>query len=205
MLHRLHRLSACVLAAFILIHLLNHLFAVESVQAHLAFMEQFRGVYRQPLLEGILLLCVLFQVVSGSIFLYRRWGQRSGFFDRLQAISGVYLAFFFLNHVGAVLFGRQALGLDTNLYYAAAGMHVNPFQYFFVPYYFLAVVAVFGHVACALHWLLRDRLSLPTRNALGYGMLLAGAVAGLLIVLALTGQLYSLTVPAEYLQTYQMF
>ncbi len=46
----------------------------------------------------------------------------------------------------------------TNFYYAAAGMHVAPFQYYFVPYYFLAVAAIFGHIACAMHWLLRDKL-----------------------------------------------
>ncbi|MCK0155456.1 hypothetical protein MWU49_17200 [Alcanivorax sp. S6407] len=205
MLHKLHRLSACVLASFILVHLLNHLFAIQGVDAHIGFMESFRSIYRQTLVEALLLGCVLFQVGSGLVFLRRRWGQRSGFFDRLQALSGAYLAFFFLNHVGAVLFGRLVLGLDTNVYYAAAGMHVNPFQYFFVPYYFLAVVAVFGHVACALHWLLREKLALPNRNLLGYGMLLAGAVAGLLIVLALAGQLYPLTIPAEYLETYQIF
>ena len=204
MFHKLHRTSACIIGAYVAAHLFNHLLALRSVEAHIQFMESFRYVYRNPFVEVLLLACVTFQVVSGIYFIKNRWGQRHGFFERVQALSGGYLAYFLLVHVGAVLFGRAALKLDTNFYYAAAGMHVPPFQYYFVPYYFLAVVAIFGHIACAVHWLTRDNLNEATRNYLGYTALVVGVVAATLIVAAFAGAFYDIKVPQEYRAIYQL-
>ena len=203
MLHKLHRASACVIGAYVAVHLFNHLLALRSVEAHIQFMESFRHIYRNPFVEVLLLACVTFQVGSGIYFIKNRWGQRHGFFERVQALSGGYLAFFLLVHVGAVLFGRAALDLDTNFYYAAAGMHVPPFQYYFVPYYFLAVVAIFGHIACAVHWLTRDNLSGQTRNYFAYTILAVGIMVATLIVAAFAGAFYEIKVPQEYRAIYQ--
>ncbi|HTD04445.1 hypothetical protein [Undibacterium sp.] len=203
MLHRWHRLSACVIGAYVLVHVFNHLLALGSVQAHIGFMDAFRKVYRTGAVEVLLLACVAFQIGSGLHFLRARWGQRHGFFDRLQAISGAYLAFFLVVHVSAVLFGRSMLGLDTNFYYAAAGMHVAPYGWFFVPYYFLAVAAIFGHLACAFHWLTRERLGPVARKAGALGVLGAGLLTATLIVAAFSGVSYPVTIPAKYLVTYQ--
>lgn len=114
MLHMFHRLSACLVGGFIVIHLCNHFFAMGGIDTHIAVMEGLRKIYRQPLVEVLLLGCVALQIGSGLIFIKRRWGLRSGFYERLQAISGGYLAFFLVNHVGAILFGRYQLNLDTN-------------------------------------------------------------------------------------------
>ena len=203
MLHKLHRTSAWVIGVYVAIHLFNHLWALKSVDAHVQFMESFRYVYRNTFVEVLLLACVTFQIVSGVYFIRKRWGQRHGFFDGVQAISGGYLAYFLLVHLGAVLFGRAALKLDTNFYYAAAGMHVPPFQYYFVPYYFLAVVAIFGHIACAVHWLTRDNLSGATRSYFGYTILAVGVVTAALIVTAFAGAFYEINVPQEYRAIYQ--
>jgi hypothetical protein len=83
-------------------------------------------------------------VVSG-------WRRRRGAVSWLQAGAGAYLGFFLLVHVGAVLYGRVSLSLDTNFYFAAAGFHVPPFPYFFAPYYFLGVAALFTHLGAA-YW-----------------------------------------------------
>lgn len=202
MIHTLHRLSACLIGIFIAVHLVNHLMALGSIDNHITFMESFRLIYRHWIVEALLLTCVLFQVLSGVFLFRKRWGRRRGFYERLQAISGGYLAFFLLNHVGAVLLWRAFFNLDTNFYFAAAGMHITPFQFFFVPYYFLAVLAVFGHVACAVHGLTRDFLVLKVRNRLGYGMITIGALAALLIVLAFAGGFYTVDIPYEYKATY---
>ena len=202
-LHKLHRASASIIGAYVAVHIFNHLLALRSVETHIQFMESFRHVYRNPFIEVILLACVTFQVGSGIYFIKNRWGQRYGFFDRVQALSGGYLAFFLLAHVGAVLFGRAALKLDTNFYYAAAGMHVSPFQYYFVPYYFLAVVAIFGHIACAVHWLTRDNLNRTTRSYFGYTILAVGVLVSTLIAAAFAGAFYEIEIPQEYRATYQ--
>ncbi len=114
MLHKLHRVSAGIIGVYVAAHLVNHLLAIRSIETHIQFMELFRYVYRNAFVETLLLASVAFQVVSGLYLIKNRWGQRHGFFDRLQALSGGYLAYFLAVHVGAVLFGRNALKLDTN-------------------------------------------------------------------------------------------
>ncbi|MES2934205.1 MAG: hypothetical protein V4805_12050 [Pseudomonadota bacterium] len=203
MLHRLHRISACIIGAYIVVHLFNHLLALQSIEAHVRFMESFRLIYRHRMVEALLLMCVMFQIGSGVYFIQRRWGQRRGFFEKLQALSGGYLAYFLLAHVGAVLFGRITLGLDTNFYFAAAGIHVSPLQYYFIPYYFLAVVAIFGHIACAVHWLARAHLRQAARDYVAYATLAVGVLVGALIVGALAGGFYEVRIPQEYRVTFE--
>jgi hypothetical protein len=194
LLRAVHRSSAMFIAAFALAHLANHLVALSSIGAHIAFMETLRTVYRHGLVEAVLLSCVTIQVLSGAWLVLRRWNQRKG-------ASGAYLAFFLLIHVSAVLFGRSALGLDTNFYFAAAGFHVPPYQYFFAPYYFLAVLALFTHLGCAAYWRVGPRPPAARMLALALPMAV-GSVIALLIVLSLAGLLRPVDVPAKYKATY---
>lgn len=203
MLHKIHRAGACVLGAFLTLHLFNHLLAVGSPEAHIQFMDAFRAVYRNRVVEIILLLCAASQIASGLTFVRRRWRDRHQGLDLLQLGSGLYLSFFLLVHVGAVLAGRMRFGLDTNFYYAAAGMHVLPYRYFFLPYYFLAVLAVAIHLARALRWLAQDRLSAPAMRAAITLLSVCGVMAATLIVAAFAGGLYDISVPAKYLATFQ--
>ncbi|WP_147328106.1 MULTISPECIES: hypothetical protein [unclassified Duganella] len=184
------------------LHLFNHLLAIGSPEAHIHFMEAFRAVYRNRVVEVILLLCVASQVGSGLTFVRRRWRDRHEGLDLLQLGSGLYLAFFLLVHVGAVLAGRMQLGLDTNFYYAAAGLHVLPYRYFFMPYYFLAVLAITVHLARALHWLAHDRLGAGAMRIATTLLMVSGFTAATLIVAAFSGALYEVTVPAKYLATF---
>lgn len=197
-----HYRTGLLLAVFILVHLANHLAALWSVPAHLAAMTALRRVYRHPVVETGLLLAVVGQVVTGLRLYWASRRQPAGpLAARVQLFSGLYLAFFLLVHTGAVLSGRALLGLDTNLYFAAAGINTFPFSLFFVPYYFLAVMAVFGHLA-SLHYQkgaprwgeVRAR-----RQALGLGG--AGLVLALLILLAMSNRLQGLPIPPRYLQS----
>ncbi|GJJ04491.1 hypothetical protein RugamoR64_50290 [Duganella rhizosphaerae] len=203
MLHKIHRAGAGVLGAFLTLHLFNHLLAIRSPEAHIHFMEAFRAVYRNRVVEVILLLCVASQAASGLTFVRRRWRDRHEGLDLLQLGSGLYLAFFLLVHVGAVLAGRMQFGLDTNFYYAAAGMYVLPYRYFFMPYYFFAVLAITVHLARALHWLAHDRLSAGAMRIATTLLVVSGVTAATLIVAAFSGALYDVAVPAKYLATFQ--
>ncbi len=155
-----------------------------------------RTIYRQPAVESILLFCVALQVATGLWLVVRGWTQRRGLLPWLQAASGAYVAFFLLVHVAAVLFGRSVLNLDTNFYFAASGLHVPPNQFFFAPYYFFAVLALFTHLGCAAYW----RLPAADRTAralvVALPMLVGGAVS-LLIVLSLAGMLQPVEIPAR--------
>ncbi len=197
----LHRSSAIVVASFAMLHIANHLVSLSGVPAHIAFMESARLVYRNAFVETVLLVCVAFQVVSGLWFLVRGWRTRRGVVARLQAASGAYLAFFLLVHVGAVLFGRAALALDTNFFFAAAGFHVPPYQFFFAPYYFVAVLALFTHLACALYWQL-DSIQPARRKLVLAAPFATGALASLLIVMSLAGMFERVDIPARYKATY---
>lgn len=200
-LRTLHFASALVIIAFATVHIANHLMSLSSVAAHVAFMDAARSIYRQPVVESVLLLCVSFQVVSGLWFVIRGWKERHGLVPWLQAISGAYLAFFLAVHVGAVLFGRAVLDLDTNFYFAAAGFHVPPNQYFFAPYYFIAVLALFTHVGCAVYWQLQTATRVARTLAVAVPVSVGGAVS-LLIVLSLAGMLQPVDIPAKYKATY---
>jgi len=198
----LHRTSAVVLGAFAIMHLANHLMSLHSVETHIAFMEVARTIYRQPAIEFALFVCVIIQCVSGLRMLVRGWSNRQGAAAWIQAVSGAYLATFLLLHVTAIVLGRVALHLDTNFYFAAAGFFVPPYQLFFIPYYFLAVVSLFTHVGCACYWWQGGRSPRLRRMSLSV-MITAGCIAGGAIVLSLAGHLQPVTVPASYLATFK--
>ena len=198
---KLHRIGAVLVGLFVLAHLANHLAALGGIGAHLRFMEAARLIYRQPLVELALLLAVVAQAGSGLRLLAAGWRRRTGWLARLQAGSGGYLALFLLIHVAAVLFGRAVLDLDTNVHFAAAGLQVWPYQVFFVSYYFLAVLALFTHLGCALA---RRAGPSPGRRLAAVALpACLGAVLSGIVVAALMGKLYPYAVPQEYENTYQ--
>jgi len=163
---RMHRLSGAILGSFVLLHLFNHLFVLAGASQHIALMEQLRTVYRWPPLEALLLACVLFQVCSGPVLLRGR--------GLLARATGLYMLFFLLVHTLAVLWSRAVPKVDTDIYFAAAGLHSWPAVLFFLPYYLLAVVAVCAHLGNALSKRFGQRhIMLPGAAAIG---LLAGAL-----------------------------
>jgi succinate dehydrogenase/fumarate reductase cytochrome b subunit len=200
-LRSLHRASAFVLIAYAALHIGNHLVALQSVEAHIAVMNKLRVVYQQPIVETLLLFCVFFQAGSGLRLLVRGRVARAGRVARLQALSGTYLAFFLVVHVGAVLYGRLALGLDTNFYFAAAGFHVQPYEWFFAPYYTLAVFSLFAHLGCALYWRFHEGEPRRAKTLLG-SSLAAGSVVCLAISLSLAGKFQPVNVPDAYKSIY---
>lgn len=164
-------------------------------------MDALRKVYREPVVEVLLLACATFQVGSGLWLVIRGWRQRTGAVAWLQAMSGMYIAFFLLVHVAAVLFGRSVLHLDTNFFFAAAGFHVQPFQWFFAPYYLLAVAALFAHLGCAAYWHFFEPMPRRATSILAAAVSV-GILFSALITLSLAGVFQPFSVPAEYRATY---
>lgn len=196
---RVHRSSAAVLGAFVLVHLVNHLIGLRGVDAHLAFMRVARLVYRHPAVEVLLVVSAMLQALSGAAMLRRgRLLDATHRVNTLQHWSGAYLGFFLVVHVLAVLAGRGLFDLDTTWYFAAAGFHVRPFPWFFAPYYGLAVFAFGTHVGCVMHRRLAAHAS-PIRQTALLLPMLGAALAGGLIVSMLAGWLYPVRVPPEYL------
>ena len=189
-----HRVSAVLLAIFLAAHLLNHVVALWGVAAHLAFMEGARRVYRSPALEPVLLAAVLVQIVTGVEQVRAGWGTRRGFWQRTQAASGLYLAFFLANHTFWVLVARVGYGLDSNFYLAATFLTIWPLPLLFAPYYALGVFALFAHLACAAHFRIYSR----TGDRVGQAFIACGAVLAGVILAAFMGAFYDIHLPPAY-------
>lgn len=197
----LHLCSALILALFLVLHIGNHIVGLFGAQAHIAYMDAARHVYRNPIVEPILIVLVLWQALSGLTMVIRGWKKRRGKVAWLQALSGIYLALFLLNHVGAVLAGRITQGLDTNIYFAAAGFHAPPWHLFFTPYYALALAALGAHIGCALYWQLGHK-SPRLRHMALLCSAIVGICLGLLFVMSMNGSLFEISIPLDYLSSY---
>lgn len=195
---QVHFFSGVLLSLFIGIHLFNHFSSIFGIQRHIEQMDSFRKVYRHPLLEIILLLAVVVQIVSGLQLLRKKSSKNGSFFERLHLLSGLYLAIFLVIHVSAVMAGRFYLKLDTNFYFGAAGINSFPVNLFFIPYYALAILSFFGHLA-AIHSKKMTRSFLgrsPGQQSLV--ILLTGVVLTVLLFYGLTNRFSGIELPAPY-------
>ena len=151
MVKKIHYISGLSIAIFIVLHLFNHVCSIAGAAAQIKMMDTLRYFYRNVFVETILLTSVFIQIFTGlRLFITKRKIAHSNF-DRLQVYSGLYLTIFFAIHLSAVLSGRFFLHLDTNYYFGVAGLNTFPFNFFFVPYYALAIIAFFCHMAAVHH------------------------------------------------------
>jgi hypothetical protein len=168
---------------------------------HIAFMRAVRPLYRNAVVEPVLIALLAGQILSGTAMVIRGWSARRGKVAWLQAGSGLYLALFITIHTVSVFGGRLGLGLDTDFRFAAAGLHVPGWPWFFAPYYALAIFALFAHVGSAVYWNVLDRNRGAAILSLKIFVML-GTVLGLLIVAALGGRLYAVDIPTRYQLTF---
>lgn len=195
-LFKLHRYSGAVLGLFVMLHLANHLLLLQGPELHSRAMAALRTVYRWPPVEALLLACVLVQIVTGIARLRRGPAQGA---SRPVRLAGMYLLYFLMAHTLAVLGGRGLLHLDTNLYFAAAGLHVWPYSLYFVAHYMLAMAAIFVHLGYALAPRMGVR-TVPGRKLATWLACAAGVLTGTAIVAAMAAD--SVQIPAEYLTVF---
>jgi len=196
-----HRWSALLIIIFLIAHIGNHLIALGGVAAHISAMENLRLIYRYPVVEGVLLIAFAVQITTGVTRVVAGWRKRSGGVAWLQAGTGLYIATFLLIHVGAVLTARSD-GVNTNFHFAAAGMHVEGFVWFFTPYYSLAVASLFTHIGCALYWAKLDRGQPVAARRRLQAMAAMGIATGATIVATLAGWIVPVIIPASYLSAF---
>jgi succinate dehydrogenase/fumarate reductase cytochrome b subunit len=195
---RLHFLSGLTITLFIALHLFNHLCSVFGAEKHIAIMTGLRGVYRNFIVEGILMVAVLVQILSGfSLLAVRRKTSVTGW-EKIRIWTGLYLALFLVVHLGAVFAGRLLLHLDTNFYFAVAGLNTFPMNIFFVPYYALAIISFFGHIA-ALHGSRMKLVVFGLHPAEQSAIILAiGICLTVVVFYGLTNQFRGVEIPAAY-------
>ncbi len=197
-LKKLHYLSGLTISLFIGLHLFNHFISIFGIEQHISLMDNLRLVYRNLLVESILLLAVATQIFSGiKLFLSKR-KQAGIFFEKLQLWTGLYLAFFLIIHVSAIMAGRFVLHLDTNIYFGVAGLNTFPFNLFFVPYYSLAILSFFGHIAAIHAQKMKTTILGISIHQQSRIILLLGTTLTLIILYGLTNGFTGIEIPAAY-------
>lgn len=194
----IHYLSGLIISLFVCLHLFNHLISVEGAQKHIEVMQTFRGLYRNLFAETLLLLAVGTQIFTGISLFRRNRKTATSFFERVQLWSGLYLAIFFSIHLSAVFMGRLVLHLDTNFYFGVAGLNTFPINLFFIPYYSLAILSFFGHIAAIHNKKMHvSVLGMPPQlqSAL---ILLIGVLVTAVILYGATNGFAGVEIPAEY-------
>ncbi|MEL7129760.1 MAG: hypothetical protein AAGK23_09450 [Pseudomonadota bacterium] len=194
-LHILHRILACGLGLFIVVHILVHMTAIFGVETHGEVLSFVQPAYRNMFVEPLLVLAILLQVGIGAKLVMVRWKseEKSGW-GWVQIASGIYLAYFLIMHTSAALFTRHLLRLDTDFHWAAAPLMIAPMTYVFVPYYGLGIVAIFAHLASVVHF------GWPTRGETFAKAIIGGGIAAAtLIVATFSGLFYEITLPQENL------
>lgn len=195
---KLHYLSGLTITIFIAIHLFNHSLSIFGAERHIEVMNTLRLFYRNMFVETILLVAVLTQIVSGlKLFIARRKSVTS-LVDKLQLWSGLYLAFFFIIHLAAVTGGRLVLHLDTNFYFGVAGLNAFPFNLFFIPYYGLAILSFFGHIAAIHTKKMKQNILGVSPHKQAVTILVFGIILTLVIFYGLTNHFNGVNIPKEY-------
>ncbi len=147
---KFHRLNALFLTAFIVLHMVTHLSGLWGIEAYNATQKILRLLYRNPVVEPLLLASAVAQIVLGAGLLTKaiRRGIR-GVWARIQVVSGGIFLLFFVQHLTALVLVRWVDGMNTNFYWPASVMRDAPLVWYFTPYYFLGVSALFVHIGCA--------------------------------------------------------
>ena len=186
-LRRFHRVSALLIVTFGAAHILNHSAALLNVATHTAVLDVLRVVYRSPIIETLLIGAILLQVATGGTLVSRLQLGRPSSAANVQALSGIYLAVFFLAHVSAALMARPDTNTDFVWAAGRSGLLASPRLTLLLPYYLLGVAAFFAHVGHYLRALaLRSLPELSVRR-LSYAGLALGAMVVVTIGLALCG------------------
>lgn len=195
---RLHYFSGLTIAIFTGLHLCNHLISVFGANSHISFMDKIRFIYRNPIIETILLSAVLIQIFTGLNLFFSKRKAVKGQYEQMQIWTGLYLAVFFLIHVGAVFTGRYILNLDTNFYFGVAGLNTFPMNMFFIPYYGFAILSFFGHISAIHYYKMKRNLFGLTVGQQSRIILIKGMIVTLIIFYGLTNGFSGVEIPKEY-------
>lgn len=195
----IHRITGIIIAVFAFAHLFNHAMAWFGVETHREIMEAFRVVYRQPFVEALLIACFGFQVYSGiRQVLYLRKQPSLTLNERLQLYSGLVFAYFIVQHIPAVLFQRAYFTFDTNFYFAARVVLEAPFKFYFVPYYFLGVMAFGVHIAATHRKKTADLNNSKQADLQAIVIIFMTFIIAVLILYVFMGGHFPIVIPKEY-------
>lgn len=195
---KIHYVSGLTITIFFGLHLFNHVCSIWGAEMHIDIMNSLRPFYRNILVETVLFSAVLVQIFSG-VKLFKK-GRKAGIsnFDKLHLWTGLYLAVFLVVHLGAVLVGRHVLDLDTNFYFGVAGLNTFPVNLFFIPYYALAIISFFGHIASIHNKKMKYKIFGLSPIGQSKAILIFGIGLTILTFYGLTNHFEGVEIPTKY-------
>jgi len=184
-----HGVSALtILLLFVGPHIGNHLAGFWSGSVHIAIMNVVRRVYRNDIVQPVLLALIGFQILSGTALVRRRMRMPSDIFGTVQTMCGAYVGVYLLAHMTAVFAARYA-DIDTNwawLTRPSDSLLFSLSKLRLLAHYWVGPIAIVAHVACGLRWvLLQHDISPATANRIAWALITTGAVASSFIMAAL--------------------
>ena len=185
---RIRSVSACILLAYVVVHLLNHALALWSLQAADALLALLSAVWRSW--PATWLLSAAFLAHLGNA-LHAVWGRRTLRMSRwewAQLLLGLSIVPLGLTHVIGTRIAHELHGVQTNHFWVLWSVALDPWQ---LARQFGLVGVVWLHACIGLHFWLRLRPGyarvLPALYAIALllpALALAGAGVGLGHVLA---------------------
>jgi hypothetical protein len=184
-----HGVSAlAILLLFVGPHIGNHLAGFWSGSVHTEIMNAARRVYRDDIVQPILLALIGFQILSGAILVLRRMRMPSDIFGTVQTMCGAYIGVYLLAHMTAVFAARNA-EIDTNWAWLTRpndSLLASLFKLRLIAHYWVGPIAIVAHVACGLRWVsLQRNVSTATANRIAWALIALVVVASSLIMAAL--------------------
>lgn len=196
---KLHRITGVIISVFIVAHLFNHAMAWFGIETHREIMENLRRFYRNPVSETILITCFSLQIYSGIVqFLKLRKQTNLSISEKLKMYSGLYIAYFLVQHILAVIGQRLYYQFDTNFYFASRVVLEAPMKFYFIPYYFLGVFAFGIHVASIHREKVQKYISLKQADFHAWAIASIFFIAALIILYVFMGGRYEIIIPKIY-------
>ena len=147
-----------------------------------------RRLYRNDIVQPVLLALIGFQIISGTALVRRRMRMPSDIFGAVQTMCGAYVGVYLFAHMTAVFAARYA-DIDTNWVWLTRpndSMLFSLSKLRLLAHYWVGPIAIVAHVACGLRMILLQRdVSRATANRLVLALITVGVVASSLIIAAL--------------------
>jgi len=183
----LHRLSAVVLAVFVLGHVVNQALAFISLPAYTSMRSVMRVASHQPALYTVIVASVAIQIATGAAIGMKN--VRAGALARnLQTVSGWYLAAFLLIHVfSGLLVSQPQAATTTATAVTQLNLLASPRATASLPFLLLGVAAFLFHVGVYARLAALAYLAEASVRRLSYAGAFVGATVVVTVGLALFG------------------
>jgi succinate dehydrogenase/fumarate reductase cytochrome b subunit len=182
-----HRISAVLLAVFVLAHVVNQALAFVSLPAYTAMRSVMRVASRQPATYTLIVAAVAIQIATGAAMGMKH--VRAGAVARnLQAVSGWYLAAFLLIHVfSGLLVSQPQAATTTATAVSQLNLLASPRAAAALPFLLLGVAAFLFHVGVYARLAALAYLAEASVRRLSYAGACVGATVVVTVGLALCG------------------